>query len=117
MLLRAEPAPHRGERRVGHICRPAADLAIEVDISPPDLAKEPIYAALGVPEVWRYDGRRIVVLIKTVAGTYVEAGQSVALPTFPMEDFNRFLQIGLEKRQHAAVEALRQWLRDRRPAP
>src|SRR5437762_13654727 len=29
---------------------PPPDLAIEVDISPHDVAREPIYAALGVPE-------------------------------------------------------------------
>jgi Uma2 family endonuclease len=34
----------------------APDLWIEVDIFSPSVAREPIYARLGVPEVWRYGG-------------------------------------------------------------
>ena len=93
---------------------PPPDLAIEVDISPHDVAREPIYAALGVGEIWRYDGRRMIILRRTPDAEYVEVGQSLSLPTFPIEDFNRFLQIGIQSRQHAAVEALREWLRSRR---
>lgn len=33
---------------------PAPDLVIEIDLSNPSLAKFPIFAALGVKEVWRY---------------------------------------------------------------
>lgn len=33
---------------------PPPDLVIEIDITSPSLNKLPLYAALGVPEVWRY---------------------------------------------------------------
>ena len=33
------------------------DLVVEVDVSNPSVPKRPIYAALGVPEVWTW-GRR-----------------------------------------------------------
>ena len=39
---------------------PPPDLAVEVDVTSPGVAKLPIYAALGVPEVWVWraaDGR------------------------------------------------------------
>jgi Uma2 family endonuclease len=94
---------------------PPPDLAIEVDISPHDVAREPIYAALGVPEIWRYDGRQMVVLRRTPDSTYLEVDRSLALPTLPMDEFNRFLRMGLKSGQHEAVEALRSWLRTRRP--
>jgi len=35
---------------------PPPDLAIEIDITSSSLNRLEIYAALGVPEVWRYDG-------------------------------------------------------------
>ena len=96
---------------------PPPDLAIEVDISPHDVARQPIYGALGVPEIWRYDGRRMSALLRSPDGSYAEAEQSLALPTLAMADFNRFIEIGLTSRQHAAVEALRQWVKGRRKSP
>jgi Uma2 family endonuclease len=41
---------------------PAPDLVVEVDITSPSLDKLPIYSRLGVTEVWRHDGERLVVL-------------------------------------------------------
>lgn len=35
---------------------PPPDIAVEVDVTGSSLDKLPIYEALGVPEVWRYDG-------------------------------------------------------------
>src|SRR5688572_7875703 len=35
---------------------PAPDVVVEIDMSNDSLDKFPIYAALGVPEIWRYDG-------------------------------------------------------------
>lgn len=38
---------------------PPPDLAIEVDITNPTLNKFPLYAGLGVPELWRYENKQI----------------------------------------------------------
>ncbi|MBO0719619.1 MAG: Uma2 family endonuclease, partial [Blastocatellia bacterium] len=35
---------------------PPPDIVVEIDIHHSSVAKLPIYAALGVPEIWRYDG-------------------------------------------------------------
>ena len=40
---------------------PPPDLAIEVDISRSSIDKLGIYADLGVPELWFYDGQSLVV--------------------------------------------------------
>jgi Uma2 family endonuclease len=55
------------------------DLAIEIDIISLSLPRLPIYAALGVPEVWRFDGAKIVLLALT-NGNYQEISVSIALP-------------------------------------
>ncbi|MFN0109426.1 MAG: Uma2 family endonuclease, partial [Blastocatellia bacterium] len=38
---------------------PPPDLAFEVDITSPSLSKFPIYASIGVPELWRYTNGRV----------------------------------------------------------
>lgn len=92
---------------------PPPDLAIEVDISRSTLPKQPIYQALGVPEIWRYDGRQFVVLLRTGGGGYAESAQSLCFPDLPIDEFNRFVQVGLQSRQPAAVRALREWMKAR----
>ncbi len=42
---------------------PPPDLVLEIDMSNSSLNKLPIYAALGVPEIWRYDGNQLIVFI------------------------------------------------------
>ena len=63
---------------------PPPDLAIEVDISPPDVVEPPIYATLGVPEVWRYDGRAVTYLVRGADGEYLAAERSLAFPGLPV---------------------------------
>ena len=57
------------------------DIAIEVDLSSGSVPKEPIYADLGVPEVWRWaDGR--LAFRRLVDGGYQDAPRSRFLPGF-----------------------------------
>jgi Uma2 family endonuclease len=93
---------------------PPPDLAIEVDISRSSLAKQPIYAAIGVPEIWRFDGERFAILRRDESGSYVESPQSACFPDLPIDEVNRFVQIGLRSLQPAAVRALRDWVKQRR---
>ncbi len=52
----------RGKVEIDLSVDPPPDLAIEVEVSRSAASRLPIYAALGVPEVWRYDGRVAEVL-------------------------------------------------------
>lgn len=89
---------------------PPPDLAIEIDISRSTLPKQPIYAALGVPEVWRYDGKRFGILRRSPSGGYEPSQHSGCFPDLPIDELNRFVGIGLASRQPAALRALREWL-------
>ena len=40
---------------------PPPDLAIEIDISPPEVDRPGIYAAMKVAELWRFDGEKVVI--------------------------------------------------------
>jgi Uma2 family endonuclease len=58
---------------------PNPDLAIEVDISPPQVDRAGIYAALLVTEIWRFDGRDFVIERLTPEGTYAAVETSLFL--------------------------------------
>lgn len=70
---------------------PPPDLAIEVEMTRGAAGKLPIYAGLGVPEVWRWDGDRLTVLLLT-AGEYAEAPASRAVPGLPPDVLAGFLR-------------------------
>ena len=53
----------RGNVRIDPAVDQPPDLVIEIDITSPSLNKLPIYARMGVPEVWRYDGERMAILV------------------------------------------------------
>ncbi len=74
---------------------PPPDLIVEVDITNPSLNKLPIYAALGVPEVWRHDGERLVILRLRSAEGYTEAGESGFLHAATGETLTRLISAGL----------------------
>lgn len=87
------------------------DLAIEVEISRTILDKMPIYAALKVPEIWRFSESRVIPFHRSRAGEYQARSKSLAFPLLDMEFFNRFLVQALEQSQHEAIKALRDWVR------
>ncbi|QOV89168.1 Uma2 family endonuclease [Humisphaera borealis] len=59
---------------------PAPDLAIEVDITSRSVAREPIYSALGVPELWRVTFDGIECLHLADDGKYRPAERSLSFP-------------------------------------
>ncbi|MGB3632601.1 MAG: Uma2 family endonuclease [Rubrobacteraceae bacterium] len=69
----------RGKNRIDLDVDPPPDLVIEVDITSPSVNKLPIYAQIGVPEVWRYDGEKLEILQLGDDG-YVKVPESAALP-------------------------------------
>lgn len=60
------------------------DLAIEVDHTRASIRKMPIYAKLGVAEVWQWRNESLTVQ-RLKNGEYVEISESVALLGFPLD--------------------------------
>jgi len=108
------PAPPISEAEFDLNIFPPPDLVIKVGISRSFTPKETIYAALGVGEVWEFDGQRVAVL-HLEQGRYVERPDSRAFPKLPMRVFNEYLQVALDGDQHAAVRGLRDWVRNTEP--
>jgi Uma2 family endonuclease len=59
---------------------PNPDLAIEVDITPPQVDRAGIYSALRVAEVWRFDGDQAIIERLTPEGAYEAVEESGFLP-------------------------------------
>jgi Uma2 family endonuclease len=59
---------------------PNPDLAIEIDLSGPQVDRADIYAKLQVVEVWRFDGESVVIEQLQDDGSYAPAATSRFLP-------------------------------------
>ena len=92
---------------------PLPDLVIEIDITSPSLDKFPLYAAVGVLEVWRYDGTHVTIY-RLPGERYVEVTHSVVLPLLANEHATRFLEERKQTPSTVWLRAVRAWARDQR---
>jgi Uma2 family endonuclease len=103
-----------GRERIDLRVDPPPDIVVEIDVSHDSTRKLAIYASMGVPEVWRYDGKRAH--IYQLAGRdYVAVESSLVLPVFTTEVLARFLEQGKTEGQTAVRRSFRDWLRASRP--
>jgi Uma2 family endonuclease len=105
------PPPPASEEEFDLSIYPPPDLAIEIEVSRGILPKQAIYAALKVPEVWRYSDGKIVSLRLDAAGEYQAAEGSLAFPDLPMDVLSGFVKVGMEREQHEALKGMREWVR------
>ncbi|NJL69087.1 MAG: Uma2 family endonuclease [Microcoleus sp. SM1_3_4] len=89
---------------------PPPDLVVEVDITHTDIDKPALYASMGVPEFWRYNGRewRIYTLEN---GEYLEVSVSPTFPKIPKEKLYEFLAAA-QLDEVEAEENFRNWVRE-----
>jgi Uma2 family endonuclease len=91
---------------------PPPDLAIEIDITSSSLPRMSIYATLGVPEVWRFDGSVFTINLLREGGTYEESEASLALPELTVEVVTRFLNLSDQMGETDLIAAFMDWVRD-----
>ena len=92
---------------------PPPDLVIEVDHSSSSLNRFPIYAGLGVPELWRVYHRRLRIWLLE-GGDYVESAHSRAFPFLTADVISDFLEKGIAGSSRKVAQEFRQWLRQHR---
>ncbi|MCS6806178.1 MAG: Uma2 family endonuclease [Blastocatellia bacterium] len=88
---------------------PPPDIAVEIDVHHDSTFKLPIYAALGVPEVWRYDGKELTIYLLRGEGYEVSA-QSQALALLTSQVLTEFLARLREEGELQALLAFDEWL-------
>jgi Uma2 family endonuclease len=90
---------------------PAPDLIVEVDITHTDLNKNDLYASLGVPEFWRFNGK-IWRIFTLVDAQYVEVDRSPTFKLITKQDLYDFLAAALHDEIAAEID-FRQFVRQR----
>jgi len=71
---------------------PPPDLVVEVDISHSSLAKLPLYAKFGIPEIWVYDEQKLSIYCLE-DHNYVPAFNSRALPMLNQDILTHYLSL------------------------
>jgi Uma2 family endonuclease len=90
---------------------PPPDLIVEVDITHTDIDKDALYAELGVPEFWRYNGS-VLRIFQLIQGQYREVEASPSFPNIPKEELYQFLRDSAEMGETQARKELRQRIRN-----
>jgi Uma2 family endonuclease len=103
----------RGKDRISLRRDPPPDLVVEIEVSTSVLNRLSIYAALGFPEIWQFDGQTIRVQILGPDGRYVPSSQSRAFPSVPMTELTRFLAMRGTMSETDLMRTFRAWVRDR----
>ena len=98
-----------GKKRLDLSVDPPPDLAIEIDITSGSIPKFPIYAALGVPELWRHDGHQMH-FYRLEEEDYYEIEASDLFPFLTPDVVLTFLEEGEEEGTIAMVKKFRRWV-------
>ena len=91
---------------------PAPDLAIEVDVSQSSLNKLSLYAALGVPEFWRFENGEIHILALRANGRYEAVDASVNFPFLTKTRIEDWVKQREATDQTTWLHAVHDWVRD-----
>jgi Uma2 family endonuclease len=87
---------------------PPPDLIIEIEVTRSAIPKLPIYARMGVPEIWRFDGERVT--IHQLAGSeYDDVPASTVLPPLSSDILTRFMRDSRLQRRTVWIRQLREW--------
>ena len=100
-------------RHVDLAVDPPPDLAIETEVSRSVVARLRIYAALGVPEIWRWRKKALTAYSLGPDGKYVERDFSLNLPKLRVKELEPFLDFALAADQTAWIRNFRAWVRER----
>lgn len=98
----------RGKKRIDLTEDPPPDLVIEVDIANDSLNEFPIYAAIGVPEVWRYFNETLSIL-RLERQAYVPQLESFVLPKITASALSDFIRSGQELTGNVWMHRVLEW--------
>lgn len=100
----------RGKERIDLNFDPPPDLAIEIDFTSNSEIKKNSYAALGVPELWVYNGRSLNLYVLQER-QYVATEQSQVFPNLPIvEAIPRYVDWSKVEGRNVAIKAFRRWV-------
>ena len=93
---------------------PPPDLALEIDLTSKSLDRFPIYARLGVPEIWCYDSG-VLRIYQLEQGTYLEHSQSLIFPTLKIQEIPDLIEAYRYLGRSKFRQAVREWVKEQNP--
>jgi Uma2 family endonuclease len=99
----------RGKQKIDLRFDPPPDLAIEIDVSYSTLNRMSIYAALRVPEVWRYASQTLTFHVLEANGTYAQVSVSKAIPQAASADLAALLPLQGTMDENALFRHFQVW--------
>lgn len=102
----------RGKESIDLSVDPPPDLAIEVDVSRDSRRRLSVYAALGVPEVWRFDGSSLTIYTRQPDGKYQIADASPHFPAVPPAEVEAVIARRAEMDHNGLARLLRVRVRE-----
>lgn len=102
--------PRVAGRKINLAIDPPPDLVVEIDITHTDINKPALYASMGVPEFWRYDGSKWLIY-QLENREYLEVSSSPTFPIVPKEILYEFLAVA-QTDEVEAETSLRNWVRN-----
>lgn len=94
----------RGIGEIDLSIHPPPDLVLEVDMTNSSIPKKALFAAMKIPEVWRYDGASLW-MGSLFQEDYQDLKQSLVLPGFPRELAAKLLDRQFEENETALIRA------------
>jgi Uma2 family endonuclease len=91
---------------------PPPDLALEIDLTNKSLDRFPIYARLGVPELWCYDSGELKIY-QLRQDEYVQTQNSLAFPSLPIQELPQLIETYRAEGRRAIRRAVRAWAREK----
>jgi len=99
----------RGKTKLDLTTDPPPDLVLEIDITSRSRRKLPIYAALGVEEIWRYHNADLDILLLE-GDHYIVAKSSKSFPFVTGKDVLRFTELSYTTRLASWMKAVIDWV-------
>jgi Uma2 family endonuclease len=90
---------------------PPPDLSLEIDVTSQSLDRFPIYARLGVPEIWCYDTGRLKIY-HLQNGQYTEVQRSTIFPQLNISVLPQLIEANRSAGRLALRRAVRAWVRE-----
>ncbi|KAB8319495.1 Uma2 family endonuclease [Tolypothrix campylonemoides VB511288] len=101
----------RSKKRINLQQDPPPDLVVEIDVTSSSDNRFQVYAEIGVPEIWRYDGNSFTIHILQSSYKYVAVNQSLAFPNLPIREIANFLQQVGQEDYLELVREFRKWVK------
>ncbi len=98
----------RGKDSVNLSFDPPPDLTIEIDVKHSSLNRMSIFAAIGIPEVWRYDGDSLTIYLLR-NGVYQTSETSSILPDATAERLSELIEIGRNSTQRNFLTQIKKY--------